>query len=1313
MKSKITLFFVLVSLLVYSVRGAEIPEFTFRHYSAKDGLSSNAVLSMIQDRQGLIWMGTADGLNSFDGRSFRHYPLPDEAASCTVNCIVETSDGRLWLGTDDAVYSFDGKSFSRIRAYEGVEPPHSIVMSMAEDHDGNLWISTREQGVFRYTPSTGALANYLSDLEEPNIEAVYVDSNNIVWAAPFCGDHALYVLNHAEGVFVPAKMNYRGCAKDRIYAITGDASGNMWMGTWSSGLYCYSPSSKDVTAYVADGSMKGFSHCHSLNMTAPMTFLIGSDDGLLWYNVASGENRLYVNDADNPKSLSNRFVYPVLQDREGGIWIGTYYGGADYLSSNSGRFQNWSMTEMTGGTEGYTIACFMEDPDGTVWIGSDNGGLMHFDPETGKALDYITPTHSTDKLSSLNVHAICRDGRYLWVGTYAGSLNRIDLTTGRTKVYANREGLYDSSIYALGKDDAGRLWAATMLGIHVYDSENDRFVPKIRLDVTTTQIVMTKDGRLWFATSGRGLYVYDPSLDQWTNYSASTSGLDSDYVNYIFKFPENKLYIGTKSGLNIMDADSGEISRIDLNGEKNVSFIAAYGNQLWLSTQHGLLRYQPQDGTMEHFTSADGIESDQFLQGSGLLASDGRIYVGATSGFVSFYPYRMTRNSYVPPVLISSVRVREPKRKDSFPEYAELSLEESMTLSHRQKDVVFDFAALSYSAPEKNAFKCRLDGLDDQWRNLGDQSWIEYTNLPAGRYTFRVMASNNDGVWNEEGTSYSFTVRPHPLLSNFALIVYVIIFCILMYLLVRYMTRRSALRYQEMYDRMLVQRKEEDLDRKVNFVTSIAHEIRTPLSLITAPLERIKSRGAIPAAIESDLSVIDKNSRRLLMLVNQILDFSRINSETLNIRHPEYRSIPMIVRQVTENFLPTFESRGIEFIYNAPKDDFKADVDEESLNKIVSNLLSNAVKYTDSLVAVTLTRDSGNYTVRVRDNGPGISEEVRSKVFTPFFRIDETKQGTGLGLAIVRKLVETAMGRIELRAAEGGGSEFIVVMPLTSFTAARAVEEPVVTEPEEDSRPADTGKLPDADLPVMLVVEDDKDLRDFLADDFSGEYSVLTASDGNEAVSLLGTRNVSIVITDWMMPGMQGDELCRYIRSHKEICHIPSIMLTAKSDDNSALASLNCGADAFVKKPFSVEHLHALARHLLSIRDMLSQKYSGEPPARNGDIAAMSNDSFLSKLSEIIDANIANTELSVAMLANEMCVSRSGLFAKVKESTSDTPNNLIVNARLKAAAKLLDSGKYPINEICYMVGFNSPSYFSRSFGKYFGLTPHQWMTRSK
>lgn len=1313
MKSKSALFFVLVSLLAYSVRGAEIPEFTFRHYSVKDGLSSNAVISLVQDRQGLIWMGTADGLNSFDGRNFRQYPLPDKKASCTINCIVEASDGMLWLGTDDGVYSFDGKDFRRIGDYQGVQAPNSIVMSMDEDHDGNIWISTRGQGVFRYTPATGAIANYLSDIESPNIEVVYVDSNNIVWAAPVHGSPALYVLNHAEGVFTPAKMNYKGCGEDRICAIVEDFSGNMWMGTWNSGLYCYDTATKDVAPYVGDGSMKGFSHCHSLSMIAPMTFLIGSDDGLLLYNVASGENRLYVNNADNPKSLSNRFVYPVLPDREGGIWVGTYYGGVDYISSNSGRFQNWSMTEMTGGSEGYTISCFAEDPDGTVWIGSDNGGLMHFDPETGKAIDYITPTHSPEKLSSLNVHAILRDGNYLWVGTYAGGLNRIDLKTGRTKVYTDREGFSDSSMYALAKDASGRLWAATMLGVYVHDSENDRFVRKLRLDVTTTQIVMTKDGRLWMATSGRGLYVYDPSQDLWSNYSSKELG--SDQVNYILKTPENKLYIGTKSGLCVMDVDSGKISPVGLEGERNVSFIAAYGNQLWLSTQHGLLRYQPQDGTMEHFTSVDGIESDQFLQGSGLLASDGRIYVGGTSGFVSFYPYRMTRNNYLPPLLISSVRVRNPKRKDSFSEYSEFPLEESMSLSHRHKDVVFEFASLSYCAPEKNTFKCRLDGLDSQWRNLGNQNWIEYTNLPAGRYTFRVMASNNDGVWNEEGISYSFSVRPHPLLSNFALVVYVIIFGVLMYLLIRYMTRRSELRCQKMYDSMLAQRKEEDLDRKVNFVTSIAHEIRTPLSLITAPLERIKSRGTIPAAIESDLSVIDKNSRRLQVLVNQILDFSRINSETLNIRHPEYRSIPLIVRQVTDSFLPTFEARGIEFTYNAPKDDFKADVDEESLNKIVSNLLSNAVKYTGSLVAVTLTRGSGNYTVRVRDNGPGISEEARSKVFTPFFRIDETKQGTGLGLAIVRKLVETSMGSIELREADGGGTEFVVDMPLTSFTAYNAVVESATVLQEEDKTPVSSVKAMDeaADLPVMLVVEDDKDLREFLAEDFSGEYSVLTASDGNEAVSLLGTRNVSIVITDWMMPGMQGDELCKYIRSHKEICHIPSIMLTAKSDDSSALASLNCGADAFVKKPFSVELLHALARHLISLRDMMSKKYSGEPSARNSDIATMSNDSFLSKLSEIIDANIANTELSVAMLANEMCVSRSGLFAKVKESTGDTPNNLIVNARLKAAAKLLDEGKYPINEICYMVGFNSPSYFSRCFGKYFGLTPHQWMTRDK
>lgn len=1304
-------------LLGYSVMGAETPEFTFRHYSAKDGLSSNAVISMLQDSYGLMWMGTTDGLNSFDGRSFTRYPLPEKGSNGTINCIKEDSSGMLWIGTDDALYRFDRRTFTRIENREGGESPTSIVSSIAEDGDGNIWISTRDQAVFCHVPSTGETRHYQMG-EDVNFELIFVDSNNLVWAAPAFGNKSLYLFNRADNVFQPVKLNFTNCRQDRICAIEEDASGDFWMATWSSGLYNFNPTTREVTAYTAGGIREGFNHAHSLRQVAPLTFLIGSDDGLLWYNVATGEHRLYINEAADNTSLSSKFVYPIVRDREGGIWIGTYYGGADYVSTGVGQFTNWSMTALTGGTEGYTVSCFHEDPDGTVWVGSDNGGLMHFDPASGKAIDYYTPTHKSGVLGSLNVHSLFRDGDYLWVGTYAGGLGRIDLRTGKTRTFSYHDGLNNSSIYAIARDRNGTLWVATMFGLHIYDPAAEKFNLKLSLDVNTTQIVETSDGRLWFATSGGGIYVHNPNDSSWRNITTDTSNLSDDFINHIFRTSDDLFLISHKSGLDLMDTSTGEIRKLDVKGERDISFAVPYGNQVWLSTPRGLIRCELQDGSMEYmeyYDSTDGIECDQFLPASGMLTSDGWIYVGATSGFVSFYPYRMARNSYIPPVLLSDFKVRGPRSDNSVAEYVSIPVDKPISLNYKNKDIVIGFSALSYSAPEKNSFMCRLDGIDNQWRSLGNQNWIEYINLPAGKYTFRVKASNNDGVWNEDGATLSFTIKPHPLASNIAIILYTLLGFVGVYFLVRYLIRRYEIRYKEKYDRMLAQRREEDLNMKVNFVTNIAHEIRTPLSLITAPLERIKSRQAItPAPIKSDLAVIDKNSQRLLMLVNQILDFSRIDSETLNVRHPEYRSIPMIVRQVIDTFVPTLETRGIAFSYDAPKDDFKGDVDEESLIKIVTNLMSNALKYTSSEVSVTLTRGSDTYSVKVCDNGPGISEDVRAKVFTPFYRIDESKQGTGLGLAIVRRLVEIAMGKIEVRDAAGGGSEFVVEMPLTAYTASR-----VQSAAENAAEPAEKVQAPvqiteePGSQPVMLIVEDDSDLLEFLADDFGTEYTVLKACDGTQAVSLLESRAISIVITDWMMPKMQGDELCRYIRSHSAICHIPTVMLTAKSDDSSMLASMNCGADAYVKKPFSVEHMHALARHLLSIRDMLARKYSGEPMAKPADINAMSNDSFLSKLSEIIDANIANSELSVAMLASEMCVSRSGLFAKVKEASGDTPNNLIINARLKAAAKLLDEGKYPVNEICYMVGFNSPSYFSRTFGKYYGLTPHQWVSRPR
>lgn len=1235
------------------------PSYLFRRHTASGGLSSNTVRTMIQSRSGLIWIGTSDGLDSFDGLSYRHFDLSGDAVSNYVNCLYQDSHGELWAGTDNSVYH--GPESGPFVKLDLPGMPSGVLTRIVEDPVGNLWFSTRSEGIFRYdgnqvTPFTVGNNPYV---------IVYSDSYGTVWAATAEGPDYLYTFNRGEGAFRPAYLRYEGCVPARVSAMTRDASGNLWMGTWDHGLYRLGFETRTVTAY---GGGEGFHYLHSLKEIDTGTFLIGSDDGLLWFNALTGEKQLYVNDLTDPSSLSNKFVYPVVLDNEGGIWVGTYYGGVNYASPVAGRFRSQSLSILAGATESYTVSCFCEGNDGTVWIGSDNGGLVHYDP---------VREHRLGVWQGLNVQALLSEGEQIWVGTYLDGLQVFD-----RRGFRRRYDLDDSSVYSVFRSSDGTLWAGTTRTLEQLNPGSDRFDVRYVTGTTTLSIAETPDGSLWFATIDKGLVRRFPE-GSWGRYTDS-DGLVSDRLNYLTVTPEGKLYICTKRGINTWTAEEG-FRWMPLEGEPDVLFVVPTGEHLWLTTDKGVTRYTPGTGVVATFGPNDGIATDHFMEGSGMVTSDGRIWLGATDGFETFFPARIRRNTYVPPVVLAVESTGDRSR-------------------------VFHFAALSYCAPEQNHYSYKLEGFDNDWLEMTGGGSVTYGYIPPGRYRFRVKGSNNDTLWNETGAEAGIYIRPHPLLSNLALTLYVLLFATGLFFLVRWMLGRREQQYSRRYSEMLREQEKRDLDARVKFVTTVAHEIRTPLSLITAPVERICSREiAASEEIRSDIHVIERNSRRLIKLVNQILDFSRITGESLTTANTRWGCISDVVKGVYDSFVPTLEERKIEASFDCPEP-LEGDCDEDMLDKMVSNLLSNALKYTRSRVEVSVRADGPFYLVSFADDGPGIRRDAQKRIFQPFFRLDETREGTGLGLPIVKKMAESLGGSILVDSTPGEGSTFTLRLPLTD--RMKGIE--VLAEPVADENP--DLPLPEASdhrglKPVLLIVEDDDEMRSFLSDAFKDRYDVLVAGNGERAKALLRLSGVSLVISDWMMPGVSGAELCQWMRAQNDFCHIPFIMLTARTDDESMIRSASSGADAHVKKPFSLQHLQALADHLVEMRGILARKYSGQLSV--GPVTREDADGFVARLGRVIESNIANTDLSVEMLATEMCVSRSGLFAKVKEVTGLTPNNLIVNARLQAAANLLEEGRHSVNEVCYMVGFNAPSYFSKSFFRRYGVTPHQWMEKRR
>ena len=1324
MKKHLSLLFIcFISAFTLHVRAAHSNEFHFRYFTVENGLSSNSVRAMTQDKYGYIWMGTDEGLNRYDGKNIKSYKLGSLGANEYISALYHT-DETLWVGTDNGLYTYnyDTESLifftSRTADDQGIK---STISSIAEDKDRNLWFATTGQGVFKYNPQKQHLDQY--EFRDANgiISCVCIDNENQVWVVTNGGTHPLFRLNKVEDEFEPFDVKYANARHNsNALAMFEESNHTLWLGTWESGLQKINKYTGEATVYLhPEDGQKGTMHIHSIMEYAPHQLMIGSDDGLLLFHTLTGESHLYTKDDTNPGSLSNRFVYPIVKDHEGGIWIGTFHGGVNYISPNANQFEGYTPSTLHNSVNGSVIGRFCEDKAGRIWIASDDGGLNCFSPQE-KHFTHYMPDDKKNSLSYHNVHGLCLDDENLWIGTYTGGVNVLNIKTGQFKMYTFYSGddnsLDGSSSYDIYKDRDGNIWVATMTGINLYNREKDNFTRLKTIDATTIDIEQDTKGNMWFCTQGKGVLKYNPNKHNWKSYTYSnTNGkLANDQINCILIDKKGGIWIGTMDGLHKYHPEDDSFERILLEiPSQNICSIIEDQHILWLTTGKGLVRYIPNEGC-QVFTKSDGLQSDQFLPNSGFMAKDGKIYIGSANGFNAFYPHQIRINQIIPPVAITSLEVFNkniPVGDKRLPK----SLGQIKELELSYKDHVFSllFASLSYCTPEKNQYAYKLEGFDHDWNYVGSQNKATYTNLPAGNYIFRVKATNNDGVWNEEGTSLKIVIHPPFYWNTFSKILYVVLIFIGLTVLFRFLLMQAEKKHTQEIKELNATKEHEMHEAKIKFFTTIAHEIRTPVSLIIGPLEKIMhAHMELPSVVRDDLNIIDRNSQRLLFLVNQLLDFRKVEQEGLKMKFAR-QNIKQMLKAVCERFEPSITHNGSRMEVEYPSDDFTAVIDNESVTKLVSNLLTNANKYTKDYVKVSCTvqPNQHSFVIKVTDNGIGISKEEQKKVFRPFYQSMDNKPGTGIGLSIVKNIVEGHHGSIEIESEVGKGTSFIVTLPIEQPEETMTAESPATNPSIPEGIVPETLPLPsDKEKPTILIVDDNEEMLNFLSSSFAEKAVTITAEDGIQALEKLKENEVTLIISDWMMPRMDGIELCKTVRANQITSHIPFILLTAKTDNNSKIEGMDCGADAYIEKPFSVQYLDACIKNLVDMRNLLHKKFSKTPLMPLSSIASnMTDDKFLRQMNKIIESNFSNPELSVDFLAEKLCISRSGLFSKVKTLANITPNELIQVVRLKKAAALLLENKYRISEICYMIGFNNPSYFSKCFQKQFGMKPGEFV----
>jgi signal transduction histidine kinase/ligand-binding sensor domain-containing protein/DNA-binding response OmpR family regulator len=1307
-------------LTLLGIIRADAQSHYLKSYQKKDGLSNNMVTSIIQDKKGFMWIGTRNGLNRFDGVAFKIFRNNQNDSLSIGNnsilCLAEGENEQLWVGTHEGIYLYDPEmeNFSLFR-----DIPLKETKFLKADADHNIWIINNEI-LYRYNQEKKQTEEYKTRI--PELQSISVSPGGDVWIATGNGIIKKYNRNSDDFTSYNLSELY-GKRIIQLESILPVNDTTLLMGTGTGALAFHTGSLR-----ISD-SLKGMKlprniHIHTIMRQSDDEYWFGTETGLHILNI-SGKQIIQVSkDYNNPFSISDNVVISFLKDREGGSWIGTFFGGVNYYSRQGNVFQKYFPQNRPNSLSGNLIHEIVPDEAGNIWVGTEDAGLNKIGPDKNTITNFL-PGNSKESISYRNIHGLLASGNELWVGTYGNGLEVLNIKTGKV-VRRYKEGtkpgdLGNNYIVCIGTNRNRDILVGTFLGIYKYNKAADNFIKDPYFTMQIQNMHEDSDGTLWVASYGHGVYYLNTKTGlrgslKMERKNAST--IPSNYVNNLFEDSRHNIWFCTEAGVCKYDRNTKQIERYTNENElpDNQAFKILEDSKgfLWISTSNGLLRLDPETKKYRTYTIANGLLTDQFNYNSGFKSSDGRMYFGTVKGMISFNPDEFSRNSFIPPVYITGIAINNKEAltgAQNSPLNKSVQYISSITLPYDQSTISLNAAALSYAIPELNEYAYKMEGFDKGWTYLKSNRKIYYTKLPPGDYVFKMKGSNSEGVWNERETRLAIHIRPPVWASFGAYILYALIFISIIFVVIRYYHMAISEKNKRKIDSLEIEKEREIYNAKVEFFTNIAHEIRTPLTMIKLPLEKILENGSAYPQINDNLTMMKKQTNRLIDLSNQLLDFRKAEVQGLSLSFVE-SNINELLAGVYDGMKPAADQKGLTYKLEIPRHNLYADIDEEALKKILINLINNAIKYSENFVSLRLlpfSSEDTQFSIEVRNDGYIIPTALKDKIFEPFFRINETEHqpGTGIGLPLSRSLAELHKGLLEMRPSESGLNIFRLSLPVYQINKIRIQQDEVAEDlPLPENPPGATDPL----KPAVLIAEDQADIRNFLRTELSPYYSIFEAHNGQDALALLQKENFQVVITDIMMPVMDGIELCRKIKTDLQFSHIPVIMLTAKNTLRSKIEGLDVGADAYIEKPFAFEHLKAQITNLISNRMIVKEYFARSPLTHLKGIASTKADSnFLEELNRIIYENIADMELDVDKLSTMMNMSRRTLYRKINALSDLSPNEWINLTRLKRSAELLAEGKYKMHDVAGMVGYSLLTNFSRDFHKQFGMSPSQYI----
>jgi len=1349
MSCKYLISFLLVLVLFNGVGQPKQP--AFHHLTRDNGLSSNRVNCIIEDNQGFMWFGTEDGLNKFNGYDFEIFrnnsKHKNSIPNNSIDCILEDAEyNSLWLATRKGLVYFDGihQNFELVLS-EKIEDPETgniSINALCYDKYKRLWIGNFN-GLFIYNTESKQLTKLSLRIDADNkkyqrIFAIYRDKNDVMWLG--C-ENGLYKYNESDGSFTV--FNEKGKLSS-VQVIMQDHNNGYWVGSDKSGLFYYEqhPEKGLTRSFSKETGHFEINRVHEIIEDEPGKIYIMIRDGGLYYLTVENQNMMTIKpDLYNPNSINSTALISGFKSSNGMLWLGTYNSGINYIDKSDKKFMHYKVDFRPQGLLNNNIRALFEDSDGIIWVGTkENGGLSKFNPKNESFKNY-RKTNNPGGLNDDYIFSICElNANQLLIGTFRKGLAVFDKKTEKFNYYthepANANSISDNRVYSIFKDKQNDIWIGNYDDLQHFNFNQNVFTT-IKGIERPRCFLANDDNTLWIGSKEHGLYLYNKATGKYINYLSDADKPESISSNDIYGLAKDKdgnLWIGTKQGIN----------KYDKKAQKFVNYTEANGlpanwicgllidekQNVWVSTSNGIAKLNPENNEVDSYDIIDGLQGNEFEGYVALKSKDGHMIFGGRNGFNYFLPQEITDNTKKPEIVLTGFRLfnkEVPIQENSSILQKHISFTQKLTLKHNESAITFDYAALNYTSPEKNKYAYMLEGLDGDWVQAGTRRSAVYTNIPPGDYTFKVIGSNNDNYWNTTGKSIQITILNPYWKTRWAYFAYFGLLVIAMYFIRKLLIYRIEQKNLLELERIEKTKIQEMNQMKLRFFTNISHEFRTPLTLISAPLNKLMTYKNHSEEQNYLYKIMKNNVQRLLGLVNELMDFRKAEQGQLKLKVAKTDLIEFL-HQIIDCFESTAKDRGIDF-----QSDYQLNSNQEYwfdkrlIDKVVFNLLSNAFKYTpqNGIIKLNMSVSNGQAKISISDSGQGIPKEKQISIFDRFYQVEDENytdiEGSGIGLAFSKRLIEVHKGTIKVESELGKGSVFSIEFPVDKTFYNEQEIKNTHTQISELTKTDDINPIPLPDIDSgnekssvrLLIVEDNSEMRNFLQSHFS-DYDLLIAENGKLGYQIANSKVPDLIISDIMMPVMNGLEMCKKLKTQFATSHIPIILLTAKSEISQKIEGIDTGADAYIEKPFNVEYLESRVKNLLLQREVLRKRYAGESDTATQNLVLnVYEKKFMDKAKKVIDDNIDNSEFSVEDFGYELGLSRSQLFRKFKSIYALKPSEFIRNERLKASKILLLERNYNVNEISELVGFKSASYFITSFKKFYGKTPAEFVSSKK